>query len=727
MKLGFFILSAFIGALFALPALAVTFESDIQQGFIKKNSIVTEHFRLEFSDLIEGQTDSDGDGIADVIELLAETAELSWDVFIDDMGYPEINQDSDRRTAIILDDFDTYLSSGALGITSVLSNGDPYVAIDPFLSDDLLRVTMAHEFFHVIQFDIGIGFAYTDQGINLAESTATWSEDEVYDDINDYVSYLDDYFEYPDFSVFAAYVPSGTLYEYAMSIWPRYLSEQFDEDIVLEIWEEYQDTSIDYYDMASLYEVVGEVIDNNGGSLDEAYADFALWNLDLDFYEEGDLYPDVFLLDDLVMEELTLIDESYAPALYGSNYLYFENDGSSDGFYFQLVKPDGVEFAVTLVPVDGNDYLGEEAVRVYVDEYEEMEDTIAISDLNGYDAVVAIVSALDADFDEISDPELIFDEGYLYYYYAQYGDAPDVDTEEVEVEETGDKDSEEPAQNNDVRITDQLVLNIRSYNEDSATLSWNRPDTDITLYDIWYVDSNEEWFVKTIDQGYITSSIISDLEEGETYTFEIYAYDDDELQVGEVSNDLTITTEEWLFTDLSFLDGHYDAISSLVEMEIFEGYPDGSFDADGVINRAELLKILIEARGIDPDENAYKNCFPDVREDWYAKYVCYAKEQNWIAGYPDGTYRPGDTVNKVEALKILFNVYEEGLTEGATVSRLSYPDLDTHAWYAIYVWKASSLGILEEVPGDDFSPSDGRLRGDMAEELYRYLIQLSRS
>lgn len=725
MKLRHVLTTALITALFAMPlAQAASFESSIQSGFIKKNSIITEHFRLEFSDLIEGQADSDNDGIADVIELLAETAELSWEVFIDDMGYPEVNSDSERRTAIILDDNDTYLSAGALGITSILSNGDPYVAINPFLSDELLQVTMAHEFFHVIQFDMGVDFAYYDQGINLAESTATWSEDLLYDDIDDYVGYLNDYFDYPDFSIFAAYVPSGTLYEYAMSIWPRYLSEQFGDDVVLGIWEEYQSSSVDYADMAALYEVVSEVVGEEGGFLDEAYAEFALWNLDLDYYEEGYLYPDVFLLDDLVMGELTLIDEVYAPALYGSNYLYFENDGSDDAFYFQMVKADGVEYALTLVPVDGNDYLGEEAVRVYVDEYEEMAETISISDMGSYDAVVVIISALDADFDSVSDPDLIFDEGYLYYYYAQYGDVPEVDTTTVEVEETGDKDGEEPAQNNEVRITDELTLSINSYDSDSATLSWNRPDSDIVLYDIWYVDGNDDWYVKTIDQGYITSSVVTGLEDSESYTFEVYAYDSNEDQVGEVSNNITLTTEEWLFTDLSFLDDHYESISSLVDMGVFEGYPDGSFNSDGVINRAELLKILIEAREISPDENTYKNCFPDVRDEWYSKYVCYAEAQGWVAGYPDGTFRPGDTVNKVEALKILFNVYEEGLTEGATVSRLSYPDLDTSAWYAIYVWKASSLGILEETPGEDFNASDGRSRGDMAEELYRYLVQL---
>jgi len=713
---------ALLASFFTMTAQAVSFETDVQGGLIKKNSIATEHFRFEFSDLILDQSDSDSDGISDTIELLAETAELSYDTFVDDMGYEEPNQDSGRRTVVILDDRNQYLSSGALGITSILSSGDPYVAIDPFLSEDLLRVTMAHEFYHVLQFDMGIDFAYYDQGINWAEATATWSEEFVHDDINDYLNYLQDYFDYPDYSVFAAYVPTDTLYEYALNIWPRFLSEYYDEDLVLAIWDDYQSSSTDYDDPLALYESVKDAVEDEGGELDETYTEFALWNLDLDNYSEGASYPDVLILSDLVEGELTLADETFAPALYGTNYLYFPNSGDDD-FYFQLVKPEGVEFSVSLVPYENGNFASDDAVTAYVSEYDEMGENLTLENTGDYDAVVAVVSALDADFDEISDPEYTFDEGYLYYYLAQYGEEPEVESNGVELEETEEKEGEEPTLHEDGSQTNQVDLDIVSYDEESVTLSWTRPDSDITLYDLWYWTEDDVW-VETFDKGYYTNANIDGLEEGETYTFQIFAYDEDNEQVGLESVELSIVPEEWVFTDLSFLDIHYEAISSLVDLEVFRGYPDGSFQPNGVINRAELLKILIEGRGIEVSESLYKNCFPDVGEDWYAKYVCYAEAQDWVSGYPDGTFRPGNTVNKVEALKILFNVYEAGLTEGAKVSQLSYPDLDVNAWYAIYVWKASNLGILEETPGDDFVPTEGRTRGDMAEELYRYLVQL---
>ncbi|MEK7145680.1 MAG: S-layer homology domain-containing protein, partial [Patescibacteria group bacterium] len=165
-------------------------------------------------------------------------------------------------------------------------------------------------------------------------------------------------------------------------------------------------------------------------------------------------------------------------------------------------------------------------------------------------------------------------------------------------------------------------------------------------------------------------------------------------------------------------------IEGLSDEGIFEGYPDGSFGVNDDINRAELTKILVEGQGITPSAIEHKNCFPDVSTEWFAKYVCYAKAAGWLNGYPDGTFKPGDVINKVEALKIMFNAYGEDLEEGQAVGDLVFSDLENDAWYSIYVLTASEWGLLEEEPGEAFNPDFDRSRGEMAEELYRYLILL---
>lgn len=150
------------------------------------------------------------------------------------------------------------------------------------------------------------------------------------------------------------------------------------------------------------------------------------------------------------------------------------------------------------------------------------------------------------------------------------------------------------------------------------------------------------------------------------------------------------------------------------------GYSDSTFKPDSSLNRAELLKILVEGAGYTPDESQYSDCFNDVSDEWFAKYACYAKEQGWIEGYSDGSFKPSSYVNKVEALKMLLEVF--GIPLVSTESSV-YSDVSVTDWYASYVLTAESLGLLEEI-GTSYSPASEITRGGVSENIYRLLIQL---
>jgi len=169
-----------------------------------------------------------------------------------------------------------------------------------------------------------------------------------------------------------------------------------------------------------------------------------------------------------------------------------------------------------------------------------------------------------------------------------------------------------------------------------------------------------------------------------------------------------------------------DAIRYLYMEGIINGYPDGSFKPEATVNRAELLKILIEGTQ-NPDASeemkpwgfySEDNCFKDVPAgEWYTQYVCYAKDLEWIEGYKDGTFKPAQTVNKVEALKMLLNTQGVELS-GSTTTR--FEDVPPTAWFAKYVITASELGLLEET-GAYYYPDAGMRRGSISENLYRLL------
>lgn len=713
LSVGFFFLSA--------PSAQAV---EIDNGFIKENAYETEHYRIEFSDLLMGQEDDNNNDLADIIDIVAEAAEYSREILIEDLNYAD-PVDEDEKILIILDDNDQYLSSGALGVTSLLSNGNPYVAIDPWMSEDYLQVTVGHELFHTVQFGYGVDFAYTYSGINWAESTATWVEDLQYDANDDYVNYLTDFFDYPDYSVFASIVPSGTLFEYGLNIWPRFLSEYYDNDVIKQIWEAYVDSSVSFDSDLKLYDTVQSVVEGQGDELGEVFRQFTLWNLSLSDYEEGHLYPDVFVLDGETDADYQEINRSYAPALYGTNYIYFENTGNDSSFYFHVQKSEGVRYAITLVPYDSGEVTVTRSTFVIVESDETMEEALELGSLEGKDGVIAVVSPLDMDF-SLSDETEDFDEVHFYNFLAEFGEAGEdfsatvdpVATEEVTTEV---KEGETSSGDKGVVLPDTLTLSVVTYDENSVSFTWNRlVDESISTYEVRYgTDSEDLDLRKYISRAYTTSATMSGLDEGQTYYFQLVGIDAEGEDVGDPSTTITVTPEEWLFSDLSYVNEFYPEVSALVSEGIFAGYSDDTFKPDATINRAELLKILVEGQDLTPGAE-YKNCFTDVGTEWYAPYICYAKEQGWVSGYSDGSFHPGTTVNKVEALKMLFEVYEVELE--LDVSDLPYEDVSTGLWYSKYVKTASTLGILAEEPGTNFGASDGRTRGEMALELYRYLV-----
>ena len=61
---------------------------------------------------------------------------------------------------------------------------------------------------------------------------------------------------------------------------------------------------------------------------------------------------------------------------------------------------------------------------------------------------------------------------------------------------------------------------------------------------------------------------------------------------------------------------------------------------------------------VTPDPNVYNNCFEDVTTEWYAKYVCYAKEEGLVEGYSGNYFKPGDNIMRAEAVKIVSEAYK---------------------------------------------------------------------
>ena len=181
---------------------------------------------------------------------------------------------------------------------------------------------------------------------------------------------------------------------------------------------------------------------------------------------------------------------------------------------------------------------------------------------------------------------------------------------------------------------------------------------------------------------------------------------------------LTMSSTAYAETTSDF-DGHQNetAIQYLYDNDIVEGYPDGTFRPENMLVRAELMKILVLGAGYNPSIAEYNGCFPDVQDEWFSPYVCFAKSKGWVQGYEDGTFKPGNNVKKGEAIKMLLEIFEVELD---TAGIDPYTDTPVTEWYGPYISTAKEMGLLEET-GPFYYPGIYIARGQVSENIYRLL------
>lgn len=170
-----------------------------------------------------------------------------------------------------------------------------------------------------------------------------------------------------------------------------------------------------------------------------------------------------------------------------------------------------------------------------------------------------------------------------------------------------------------------------------------------------------------------------------------------------------------VFSDLSPDHPSYNTVMNLVAEGIIDGYEDGTVKPDQYIVRAELMKIIVEGMGLHPHPLDYNRCFEDVQilHDWYIGYVCYAKTEEWIVGYPDGTFGPEKNINNVEILSMIFNSYGLKMPE----------DVPEEEWYFTYVWFAKENKIIDS-NSETYNPGEIVTRAQAFEILERTLAYI---
>ena len=168
------------------------------------------------------------------------------------------------------------------------------------------------------------------------------------------------------------------------------------------------------------------------------------------------------------------------------------------------------------------------------------------------------------------------------------------------------------------------------------------------------------------------------------------------------------------FTDID-RDIYKDDIQEAVALGFIAGFKDNTFRPTESLTREQLVSMAFGALetvdGLELDApDVPTQPYPDVPSDrWSANKIQWAKENDIVKGYPDGSFQPGNPVTRAELVVVLQNVAKyakQGSELEANQDPISFADTTNH-WGAETIQTMSAYcGVAspyKEV-GDSFNP-----------------------
>ena len=108
------------------------------------------------------------------------------------------------------------------------------------------------------------------------------------------------------------------------------------------------------------------------------------------------------------------------------------------------------------------------------------------------------------------------------------------------------------------------------------------------------------------------------------------------------------------FSDVADGQWYTRAIATLANAKIVSGYPDGSFRPNDSITRAEMATIIARFANLSADGKT----FNDISGHWAQKYIELAAGNGWINGYSDGSFGPDKKITRAETFAMINRVLD---------------------------------------------------------------------
>ncbi len=168
-------------------------------------------------------------------------------------------------------------------------------------------------------------------------------------------------------------------------------------------------------------------------------------------------------------------------------------------------------------------------------------------------------------------------------------------------------------------------------------------------------------------------------------------------------------TPSYAATTLPDINNHWAQtyIEHLLGLNLISGFPDGTFKPNQTITRAQAASILANELGLSPQAAA----FPDVPAGHWANGLVGAIAANGtMSGYPDGTFKPDQAMSRAEIASVLSSAY--GFSQSSATSPFS--DVTPGHWAFGSIMTMVDSYITEGYPDGTFKPNDDMTRAEFS-------------
>ena len=149
-----------------------------------------------------------------------------------------------------------------------------------------------------------------------------------------------------------------------------------------------------------------------------------------------------------------------------------------------------------------------------------------------------------------------------------------------------------------------------------------------------------------------------------------------------------IFTLENNFSDIATERWSNSAISTMANGGYITGRPNGTYDPEAAITRAEFATMAVRFANLMDTSGV---SFTDIEGHWAEQYILKAAKEGWIKGYPDGSFKPDAKITRAEAMTLVNNVLMRHVNEeGLHAETRKWIDMNGNEWFYYIVLEATN-------------------------------------